>query len=133
MRIILTLLTMSILAGCNSDKNKPEDVGNKASKFIKGTFGYDLDFLRQYHKDLIVLGDENSQVIVAPSYQGRVMTSTIDGNKGSSFGWINHDLIASQKPSEHMNAVGGEDRFWLGPEGGQFSIYFKKGVEFKFD
>lgn len=126
-------MSMSILAGCTSDQNKPDDVSNKASKFIKGTFGYDLDFLRQYHKDLIVLGDENSQVIVAPLYQGRVMTSTIDGNKGSSFGWINHDLIASRMPSEHMNAVGGEERFWLGPEGGQFSIYFKKGVEFNFD
>jgi hypothetical protein len=32
-----------------------------------------------------------------------------------------------------MNAVGGEERFWLGPEGGQFSVYFKKGAEFKFD
>src|SRR4029079_16431897 len=30
-------------------------------------------------------------------------------------------------------AFGGEERLWLGPEGGQFSIYFKKGVEFKFE
>jgi hypothetical protein len=61
------------------------------------------------------------------------MTSTTDGDKGLSFGWINHDLIASKQPSEHMNAVGGEERFWLGPEGGQFSVYFKKGAEFKFE
>jgi hypothetical protein len=32
-----------------------------------------------------------------------------------------------------MNAVGGEERFWLGPEGGQFSIFFKKGTAFTFD
>src|SRR6185436_14035285 len=25
------------------------------------------------------------------------------------------------------NAFGGEDRFWLGPEGGQFSLFFAKG------
>jgi hypothetical protein len=125
---------MTILASCNdNDQNRPEDVGDESSKFINGTFGYDLDFLRQYHKDLIVLGDENSKVIIAPAYQGRVMTSTADGDKGTSFGWINHDLIASKKIAEHMNAVGGEERFWLGPEGGQFSIYFKKGAEFKFD
>jgi hypothetical protein len=123
---------MTVLAACNDDQ-KPNDAGNAAAKFVKGTFGYDLDFLKQYHKDLIVLGDNNSKVIVAPAYQGRVMTSTADGDKGASFGWINHDLIASQKPSEHMNAVGGEERFWLGPEGGQFSVYFKKGAEFKFD
>jgi len=122
---------MTALAACND--NKPEDAGNVASKFIQGTFGYDLDFLKQYHKDLILLGDDNSQVIIIPAYQGRVMTSTADGKKGTSFGWINHDLIASQKQSEHMNAVGGEERFWLGPEGGQFSIYFKKGVDFKFE
>ena len=29
-----------------------------------------------------------------------------------------------------MNAFGGEDRIWLGPEGGQFSIFFKKGDPF---
>src|SRR6185436_18912702 len=114
MRTLLILLAMTILAACNDDRNKPEDAGNKASKFIKGTFGYDLDFLQQYHKDLIVLGEDNSQVIIVPAYQGRVMTSTADGEKGASFGWINHDLIASKKPSEHMNAVGGEERFWLG-------------------
>lgn len=133
MRVLVILLAMTILGSCNNDKKKPEDVGDQASKFIKGTFGYDLDFLKQYHKDLIVLGDENSQVIIAPAYQGRVMTSTADGDKCPSFGWINHDLIASKKIAEHMNAVGGEERFWLGPEGGQFSIYFKKGTEFKFD
>jgi hypothetical protein len=31
-----------------------------------------------------------------------------------------------------MNAFGGEDRFWLGPEGGQFSIFFAKGAKFEF-
>ena len=29
-----------------------------------------------------------------------------------------------------MNVFGGEDRFWLGPEGGQFALYFKKGDAF---
>jgi hypothetical protein len=28
---------------------------------------------------------------------------------------------------------GGEDRFWLGPEGGQFSIFFKNGAPFDLD
>ena len=101
---------------------------------MKTTFGDDLRFLQQHHKDLVVLvSDSNgAKVIIAPAYQGRVMTSTANGDKGLSFGWINRDLIASGKPAEHINAFGGEERFWLGPEGGQFSIYFKKGVEFKF-
>jgi hypothetical protein len=31
-----------------------------------------------------------------------------------------------------MNAFGGEERLWLGPEGGQFSFYFDAGKEFVF-
>jgi hypothetical protein len=36
------------------------------------------------------------------------------------FGWINRKLIASRKIQPHINVFGGEDRFWIGPEGGQF-------------
>ncbi|MFM7091864.1 MAG: DUF6786 family protein, partial [Bacteroidota bacterium] len=102
----------------------------------KGTFGYDLQFLKQYHKDLILLSDESdagAQIIIIPAYQGRVMTSTTDGNGGMSFGWINYELIDSNKEEEHFHAFGGEERFWLGPEGGPFSIFFKKGDPFDFD
>jgi hypothetical protein len=31
-----------------------------------------------------------------------------------------------------MNPYGGEDRIWLGPEGGQYSLYFAKGTSFDF-
>ena len=117
---------MVFLFACNNDKNKTDDAADKASKFIMGTFGHDLEFLKEYHKDLVILGDENAQVVIAPAYQGRVMTSTAEGHKGASFGWINHKLIASKQPSEHMNAVGGEERFWLGPEGGQFPFILKR-------
>ncbi len=101
----------------------------------KGTFAYDLAFLKKHHKDLVLLKDPSggAQVIVLPAYQGRVMTSTADGEKGVSFGWINYDLIAEGKFSEQFTALGGEERFWLGPEGGQFSLYFKKGADFTFN
>jgi hypothetical protein len=69
-------------------------------------------------------------VAVVPAMQGRIMTSTASGPDGISFGWINRELIASRKFVEHINVFGGEDRFWLGPEGGQFSIFFAKGVPF---
>ena len=48
--------------------------------------------------------------------------------KGASFGWLNRELIASGKLAPHMNVFGGEDRFWLGPEGGQFSLFFAPGA-----
>jgi hypothetical protein len=58
------------------------------------------------------------------------MTSTAGGDSGLSFGWINRELISAGKLQKHINAFGGEDRFWLGPEGGQFSIFFAKGDPF---
>jgi hypothetical protein len=97
----------------------------------KQTFRNDTTFLRR-HTEVVVLTDESGQgrVVVLPRMQGRVMTSTAAGPNGYSFGWINRELVAAGKPVEHMNAYGGEDRFWLGPEGGQFSIFFEKGVPF---
>ncbi len=31
-----------------------------------------------------------------------------------------------------MNVYGGEDRLWLGPEGGQYSVFFKQGTKMEF-
>jgi hypothetical protein len=133
------LFALLLLAcySCDNEENKSSVGDGTITKqdYAKGSFGYDVNFLQQYHKDLVLLQEDSNgaQVAILPGYQGRVMTSTAAGNNGASFGWINHDLIASGKFSEHMSAFGGEDRFWLGPEGGQFSIYFKKGTEFKFE
>lgn len=102
---------------------------------MPGTFGYDAAFLLRHHPDALTLRDADGMagIIVLPAYQGRVMTSTAEGDTGASFGWINHELIASGRFTPHMSAFGGEERFWLGPEGGQFSIYFRPGSEFTFD
>jgi len=112
------------LAGC-----APTDSGTEDQ-----TFGGDVAFL-QKHTEVVVLKDSsgNGQVAVLPAMQGRVMTSTTGGPGGSSFGWINRELIASGETLAHMNPFGGEDRFWIGPEGGQFSIFFEKGVPFDLD
>jgi hypothetical protein len=94
------------------------------------TFGDDAAFLRQ-NTNIVILSDASgAEVALAPAWQGRVMTSTAQGDAGWSFGWINRDLIASGKLQPHINAFGGEERFWLGPEGGQFGIYFPKGAKF---
>ncbi|MCX7826321.1 MAG: hypothetical protein N2689_12300 [Verrucomicrobiae bacterium] len=94
-------------------------------------FGDDLAFLQKY-TEVIILADKAAQakVALAPAWQGRVMTSTATGDAGLSFGWINRELIASRKLQQHINVFGGEDRFWMGPEGGQFSIFFAQGVPF---
>ncbi|HAK95785.1 MAG TPA: hypothetical protein DCM87_12515 [Planctomycetes bacterium] len=94
-------------------------------------FKDDLEFLKAHTKVVVLAGrDGEARVAVNPDLQGRVMTSTAAGPDGLSFGWINRELIASGENNLHINAFGGEDRFWLGPEGGQFSIFFTKGDPF---
>ena len=96
------------------------------------SFADDIAFLARYG-DLIVLSDREgaAKVAVMAAWQGRVLTSTAGGDAGESFGWINRELIASGKLQPHINVFGGEDRFWMGPEGGQFSIFFAKGAKFE--
>ena len=104
------------------------------------TFGSDAEFL-QKHTDAVVLRRGKAAVVVVPEYQGRVMTATARGDEGASSGWINYKLVqqgvlpapqAAGKLDEHMYAFGGEERFWMGPEGGQYSIFFAPGTPFKF-
>lgn len=123
MKMVMVLLLAA--AGCSS---------TEVSMSGEKNFGQDVAFL-QKHADAIVLADPTGQakVAVVPAYQGRVMTSSADGDKGFSFGWINYELIAAGKPAPHITPYGGEDRFWMGPEGGQFAIFFPKGAKFVFD
>ncbi|MBU6401396.1 MAG: DUF2961 domain-containing protein [Verrucomicrobia bacterium] len=94
-------------------------------------FADDVAFVRA-HTDVVVLSDRQGQaeVAVVPAWRGRVLTSTDHGANGPSFGWINRPLIAAGKLEPHINVFGGEDRLWLGPEGGQFSIFFAKDAPF---
>jgi hypothetical protein len=93
------------------------------------TFGDDVDFLRR-HTETVVLSDASgpARVAICPELQGRVAVSTPGGELGPSFGWINRELIASGRLVPHMNVFGGADRFWLGPEGGPFSLFFPPGA-----
>ncbi|HKK44795.1 MAG TPA: DUF6786 family protein, partial [Balneolaceae bacterium] len=87
------------------------------------------------YTDAIVLKNDHNpgSIVVTPKMQGRVMSSTVAGDQGKSLGWVNHELIATGKIKKHFTPYGGEDRFWLGPEGGQFSIFITPGKEMKFD
>ena len=92
-------------------------------------FDEDVAFLEKY-VDVITLSSDDSpaKVAIVPQYQGRVMTSTADGKE--SFGWLNYEAIASKEIQPHINVYGGQERFWMGPEGGQFAIFFKEGDQF---
>ena len=100
--------------------------------FERGTYGYDLQVLRK-NEIPVELVNKDARVLLSAKYQGRVMTSTAAGKEGKSYGWINHDLVSSGEVLPQFNPVGGEERFWLGPEGGQFSIFFPAGKSFDFE
>ncbi len=124
------LLVMAITACHPSDQKQKTD---QMKTFQKGSFGYDLNFLAAYDSVITLSSNEgNGRLLVSAKYQAKVFTSTTDGLEGQSLGWVNYE--AFDKPLDpHMNAYGGEDRFWLGPEGGKFSLYFKKGDSMVFE
>ena len=128
---LFILFALITFASC---QDKPTKDTAFESEFPKGTFGYDLDFLKQ--KDSVIVlnsKDGSGQVIVSPKYQAKVFTSTADGLNGKSFGWINYRTFDEKSLDPHMNAYGGEDRLWLGPEGGKFALFFKPGTKMVFD
>jgi len=133
-RIFIPVILLLFISSCRyhsknglSEKTKSMELTCK-----KGEYGYDLKLLQTYLKPLELKNGE-SRVLIAPEYQGRVLTSTSSGLKGFSYGWINHGLIEKNKVQKHINAYGGEERLWFGPEGGQFSIFFRKGEPFDFE
>ncbi len=96
------------------------------------SFDSEIAFLRSKGPVEILEAPSGGRVAISAKYQGRVMTSAVAAN-GASLGWINHALIASGKTGTAFDNYGGEDRFWLGPEGGQFSLYFAPKSPFTFD
>src|SRR3954464_7928297 len=127
---ILLIFTM-INSSCNNSAPDEQGENKDSISYKEGSFGYDLNFLKQ-HDSVVVLKDgETSQIIVSPKYQAKVFTSTAEGIEGLSFGWVNYKAFTAPVDA-HMNAYGGENRFWLGPEGGKFSLYFKPGAHMEF-
>lgn len=125
MRAIAIIFMLTLFISCinrgSNDKNS-----YSMNDYEKGSYGFDLQFLKKHIKP-VELSINNSRVLIAPEYQGRVMTTSSNGLKGKSYGWINHGFIEKGELNKQFNPFGGEERFWLGPEGGPWSVYFKKG------
>jgi len=126
------ILAVFLLAQCSPAVKQNNPVVTKGqTTYGKGTYGYDLSFFEGQKIQTIELKDEQSKarLFLVPAYQGRVMTSSANGNDGLSFGWINYELIQSGEIRAQFNPVGGEERLCIGPEGGPFSICFQQGKE----
>ena len=133
----LTFLAAGSLAAASCGgriaQSSPAESGPTSSPPLSTPFSSDLQFLNAHTHIVLLTGADGAQVAVAPVYQGRVMTSTTGGSDAPSFGWIGRAAVESGRHQSHMNVFGGEDRFWLGPEGGQFALYFRPGEPFDLD
>ena len=133
--IILCVALGLLLMSCASPTTQKSAVVTQKNTTSAGTYAFDVAFLKEHKIDVVELSDEKEKACLAisPALQGRVLTSSANGGEGKSFGWINYKLINSGKVSQQFNPYGGEERFWLGPEGGPFSIYFAEGKEQVFE
>lgn len=97
------------------------------------SFSAERDFLEKYTEIIALMAPDGSggQVLVAPRFQGRVMISTVDPDANVGIGWINRELIASGRRQPQINYVGGEERLWIGPEGGKYSVFVPHGKSYK--
>lgn len=129
-RLIALTFASCLLFGCINTKKGEKEMGS----YEKGTFGYDLNYLSSKDSLVILKGaNDKAQVIISPKYQAKVFTSTVNGLDGKSIGFIGYKAFDLETPDEHMNGFGGENRFWLGPEGGKYSVYFEPGSEQIYD
>ena len=115
-----TILVAALLAAGNSIALAADTKGKPM------TYAETVAFLKK-HTKVVELTDGNARVAICPEWQGRVMTSTCGGPNGQSFGFVNDEFINAGKPNLNFNNYGGEERLWLSPEGGQFSLWFAPG------
>jgi hypothetical protein len=133
-QVIILLISSIMLVSCNGGNQVKTNNLKLDPMTIDSTkqYGTNRDFLKK-HTTILELRNGSSAITVVPAWQARVMTSTAEGDSGYSFGWINRELISSGKLLQHINPFGGEERLWIGPEGGQYSIFFGKGKSFVYE
>jgi Family of unknown function (DUF6786) len=95
------------------------------------TFAEDVAFLEKHGRVNVLTSPSGARVATSAQYQARVMTSAVDLG-GRSLGWINRPFIEAGRTRTAFDNYGGEDRFWLGPEGGQYALFFAPGKPFTF-
>jgi hypothetical protein len=135
-RPVFATALAAVLVGCGGGSGQDSPAQGSATNTSSGasvarpkSFSGDVAFLKE-HVDVIELGTgKGPGLVIVPAFQGRVMASTFDVESGVGNGFINYDVVAKGEITKGMTAFGGEDRIWLGPEGGQFSIYFSEGEE----
>lgn len=92
------------------------------------TIGQELSFFSKYSVDAQVLKNDESVLIFSPTYHGRIFTSAFGDESSPSLGWFNRELVALKNRNLRTAFIGGEDALFVGPEGGDASVYFDRGA-----
>jgi hypothetical protein len=110
----------------------PPPTAALAASPVVRNFDEDVAFLAQHGAAIKVLASASGgRIAVSGKYQARVMTSAVEP-QGVSLGFVNRSFVEAGKTGTPFDNYGGEDRFWLGPEGGQYALYFAAGKSFEF-
>ena len=120
-KILFFSWATTAVAACTNENRTATSID-----YAKGSFGYDQNFIKKYDSTAVILQCGESKMIVSAKYQAKVFTSSATGDSGQSFGWINYKAFDAPL-DPHMNAYGGENRIWVGPEGSKFSFFFPAG------
>ena len=96
------------------------------------TFEEDVAFLSKHAPVVVLSSPSGGRIAVSGQYQARVMTSAVAAGS-ASLGFINRQFIEAAQTGTAFDNYGGEDRFWLGPEGGQYGLYFPPSKPFSFE
>ncbi|MET0790775.1 MAG: DUF6786 family protein [Polyangiaceae bacterium] len=131
------LFTVALVAGCQaaapaSSAKVPAMNSPAPSAASSHRFEDDVAFLSRHAAVKVLTSNGGGRIAISGQYQARVMTSAVEAN-GQSLGFINRAFIEAGHTGTPFDNYGGEDRFWLGPEGGQYGLYFPSAKPFTFD
>lgn len=70
--------------------------------------------------------------VYSAALQGRVMNATVDLSEPGT-GFVNRPAIEARDEPAGFHNHGGVERFWIGPEGSRFSLYFDPDAPFDRD
>lgn len=124
---VLGASLLVLLAGC---KGAPPGGGDIPGAPAGGATTFDeiASFVAGQGEAVVLEGAAGARVLVSPTHQGRIFTMKVGSVE--STGLVNQAAIAKGEADPSFNNFGGLDRFWLTPEGGQFSIYFDPKEKF---
>ena len=96
---------------------------------MPNNFGEDLAFIKRFFSTQVLSNSDGATLFCVAELQGRTMTTSTNGEQGNSLGYINYAAVERGLVDPQINLVGGEDRIWISPEGGQYSVFFEPGSE----